>query len=61
MKNTDGRNIVAMLLHRERFAKLLLSEAIELGDPHYINMKTAAWSEIHNAAEIARRMLYDRK
>lgn len=54
-----ARHIVATLIHRKRFARSMLRNAESRGAPaEVIQSCRAALAEAHNAAEVARRILY---
>jgi hypothetical protein len=53
-----ARKIVAELLRRERFAKKLLDGIKRSHSRFGIDAAVAYWAEAHNAAEVARRILY---
>lgn len=56
-----AREIVCMLIYRERFAKKLMTLAKTYDNEKYLTIMTSQWAEAHNAAEQARRILYDKR
>lgn len=54
-----AREIVAMLIHRKRAARLYWRRSQRAGDPQeFVDLLNAHYGEAHNAAEAARRLLY---
>ena len=58
--NPKARRIVAMLLYRERWARHCLIRALKEGKSEVVIVAfTTEWAGLHNAAQSAKRILYD--